>query len=469
MVKNESILLVYPRTGADAKNVSLHPPLSLLYLAAVLQDEFNVIIFDERTDPPERYTQLLEQKPLCVGFSIFTGPQIRFALQLARRAREKNLTTVFGGIHPTILPEQTVQDPRVDYVVAGEGEYAFLRLVRSLQKNEAIDPIIYGNNGLRPDLDQLGPLPYELINVENYLKTAALPGRSLPFLFSRGCPYQCTFCCNPALGRGLWRAMSVDTAARQLDDLVHQYQLDGIFFADENLTVQPDTLNRLARHINGGYSWAIQARADSLLKYDLKFLESMGARHFGIGLESGSDKILQQIKKGETTPQFLEVNRRLALTEVEVWYNYITGFPGETLDDLKATVALALQMLDENPHAVNNTFYLLTPYPGTEIGALFKKEMPGELAGWADFGRHNYQAPWHDGEKMKIYRRLGFSSKFTGRKLTRLFPDDKELAQLTDTMTEKWRRFELFDDNQWEELTGKGWQILQRLFGPYAY
>jgi anaerobic magnesium-protoporphyrin IX monomethyl ester cyclase len=468
-VKNDSVLLVYPRTGADARNVSLHPPLALLYLAAVLQNEYQVTIFDERTDPPEMFEQLLDQQPVCVGFSLFTGPQIRSALQLAQRAKNKNLTTVFGGIHPTILPEQTHQHPLVDYVVAGEGEYAFAQLIRSLQKNETIPPVVYGNNGHLPDLDKLPPLPYELVNIENYLHTAALKGRALPFLASRGCPYQCTFCCNPALGRGQWRTMSAAAAARQMDGLVEKYQLDALFFVDENLSVNSKILNQLAQHIGGRYHWGIQARADSLLKYDLKFLEKTGARHFGIGLESGSDKILEQIKKGETIEEFIEVNRRLARTNIETWYNYITGFPGETLEDLKATLDLSLKMLDENPHAINNTFYLLTPYPGTEIGEMLKHEMPNELAGWSEFGRHNYSAKWHAPEMMKIYQRLGFSSKFTGRKLNRLFPEDNDLTQLAKTMTDKWRQFDLFDDDQWQQLTDKGWQILKRLFGPHAY
>ncbi|KPK76274.1 MAG: hypothetical protein AMJ79_07275 [Phycisphaerae bacterium SM23_30] len=469
MTNNRNILLVYPRTGADAPNISLHPPLSLLYLAAELRNDYRVAIYDQRTDEPQKYQQLLDQRPLCVGFSVFTGPQIKYALPLAQKAKDQNLTTVFGGVHPTILPQQTAQDDRVDYVVAGDGEYALRTLLEALQQNKPLGPVVNGAQAQKVDLDQIPPLPYELVRVENYIHNATLPGRCLPFLFSRGCPYQCTFCCNPAISKGKWRVMNVDVALSRLDQMVDKHRLDAVFFLDENLMVHPDILNELTRRIGGRFAWGAQARADALLKYDLKFLQKSGARYFGVGLESGSDKILRQIKKRETVAQFLEANRRLARTNISVWYNYITGFPDETLDDLRATLDLALTMLDENPSAQNNTFYLLTPYPGTEIGNSLQHVMPANLAGWAEFGRHNYNAQWHDPQRMKLYQRIGFSSKFTGRRLTTLFPHDPDLARLAQTMTQKWRTFDLFDDQQWQTLTQKGGQILQKLFGPHAY
>ncbi|MCP4707460.1 MAG: B12-binding domain-containing radical SAM protein [Planctomycetes bacterium] len=469
MKSNPLIVLVYPRTGADAKNVSLHPPLSLLYLAAELHDSYRIEIYDERTDDPDRLFRLLDENPLCVGFSIFTGPQIKHALVLAEKVKDRHITTVFGGIHATILPEQTASDPKVDYVVTGDGEYAFRSLLFALQNNEPNDPVINGDHHPPVDLNNIAPLPYDLIQVENYIHTASLPGRSLPFLFSRGCPYRCTFCCNPAISNGQWRTMNVEVALDRLNVLVEKYQLDSVFFLDENLTVNPQILNELVAKIDGRFYWGAQTRADALLKNDLKYLEKMGARYFGVGLESGSDRILKQIKKQETVDQFIETNRRLAQTGISVWYNYITGFPGETHDDLHATLELALTVLDENPHARNNTFYLLTPYPGTEIGKTLSNYMPQTLDGWSEFGRHNYNAPWYAPQQVKLYQRIGFSSKFTGRRLTSLFPEDAELADFARIVTEKWRCFDLLDDDQWEILTQKGWQILRKHFGEHAY
>ena len=468
MKDNGRLVLVYPRVGADARKVSLHPPLPLLYLAGVLGD-YSVAIFDERTDEPEKFDKLLDEGPVCVGFSIFTGPQIKYALPLAEKVKQHNIPTVFGGIHATILPEQTQRDGRVDYVVSGDGEFAFRGLVRDLEARRPVEPVTVGEQLRQNQLDKLPRLPYELVEVENYVSTGALTGRSLPFLFSRGCPYACTFCCNPVLGQGRWETMSVDAAMEQLDFIVDEYRLDAIFFQDENLMVNTETLNELAQRIGGRFCWGAQVRADAILKYDLAFLEQSGARYFGIGLESGSDRILRQIKKQETVKQFIEANRRLAQTNIKVWYNYITGFPGESDADLKMTIELGLRMLDENEHADNNTFYLLTPYPGTEIGSELADEMPDKLEGWAEFGRHNYNARWHRPEQMETYRRIGFSSKFVGRRLQRMFPDDDELNELAAAMTEKWRCFDFDDDKQWDQLTDRGWRVLRRFFGEHAY
>ncbi len=463
------VLLAYPAMEADAKGVSLQPPLALLYLAAVLLNDYEVVIYDQRVEPIAKFQAQLDRKPVCVGISSFTGKQIKYARQLAHMAKLSDITTVMGGIHASLIPVQTQQDPDIDYTVAGDGEVVFKQLIDSLASGESMAPVLYADDFPPVDLDSIGHLPYHLVDVENYAHIAAIPGRSLPFLFSRGCPYRCTFCCNPALNKGLgWRKMSIDHAIEQLDLLVEKYSLDGIFFHDENLSVNIPLLNELAARINNRFKWAIQARADGLLRSDLPYLESMGLYHLGVGIESGSPRILQQIKKEETVEEFIEINKRLAKTGIETWYNYMTGFPQETHDDIKMTIDLALTLLNDNPNALNNTFYTLSPYPGTELGTHYQDRMPNSLAGWIDFDRHNYNAPWHDPETRTLLKRITFSSKFVGRRLTRLF-DNPSLHQLAEELTDKWKNFDFHNDSQWEKLESDGWKVLKELFGPNAY
>lgn len=459
------VLLVYPKVGAEAK-ASLYLPSTVLYLAAYLED-YAVAIFDERVDDVILFEKLLDENPLCVGFSIMTGIQITYALQLAERAKSRGIPVVFGGVHATILPEQTAEDHRVDYVVSGEGEVGLRSIIEALQKGAPIGPVV---PGAPVDLNSIPRLPYELLDIEQYVHSAALEGRSLPFFFSRGCPFRCTFCCNPVISKRKWRAMDIKRATDHLDYVVKKYDLQGISFLDENFTVNPAVLNTFAKHIQGRFKWFAQTRANALLKYDLNFLERMGAARFSCGLESGSDRILNMIKKDETVDEYVEVNRRLAETGINVWYNYIIGFPGETLEDVQATVRLAVQMLEENPRANNSTFYLLTPYPGTEIGDNhFKDVMPTTLEGWASFGRHNFVASWHDPEQVKLYSRICFSSKFVGRRLITLFPEDKVLRNLALRMHAKWKDFDFGDDEEWDAFTKEGWIVLKRLFGEHAY
>lgn len=446
--------------------MSLYLPIGLLYLAACLR-EYSVAVYDQRVSDLGVFEKLLSENPVCAGFSIMTGIQIRYALDLAEVAKERGVPTVFGGVHATILPDQTRQDPRVDYVVVGEGELAFRALVEQLLRKENAESI---QEQGAVDLNAVAHLPLDLVDIENYVHTAGVDGRSLPFLFSRGCPYKCTFCCNPVISNSRWRAMDVDIALEELDTMVNRFALDGIFFFDENLTANPRVLERLAAGIGGRFGWTAQSRVNVLLKYDLAYLHRMGLRRVSCGIESGSPRVLKAIRKAETVDEYVEANRRLARTGINAWYNYIVGFPSEDIDDVKRTVGLALQLLDENPHANNNTFYLLTPYPGTEIGDRYlKASMPDTLEGWADFGRYNFAADWHSPEMLALYSRICFSSKFVGKRILSAFPDDDELEEMTGVFTEKWRRFDFYDDGEWDELEQCGWGVLKRLFGEYAY
>lgn len=465
--QKNKILLVYPKVGSEAQNVSLYPPLSLLYLASYLKD-FSVAIFDQRVDSIENFQALLNERPLCVGFSVMTGPQIKFSLELAEKVKEMNIPTVFGGVHPSILPEQTKKDKRVDYVVVGEGETAFLEILEFLMNGRKPAPIITDKY---VDLNLSLALPYELVNVEDYVYSSAIEGRALPVLFSRGCPFACTFCCNPVVTKRKWRTMDIDKAIEQLHRLTDDYKLDSIIFWDENMTVNAEALNKLAKSINGKFKWYAQSRVNTLLKYDLGFLEKMGLWRLSCGIESGSPKILKKIRKEEKVEEYIEANRLLAKTKISIWYNYIVGFPEETIDDLKLTIKLAMQILDENPNANNSTFYMLVPYPGTEITESFleSNRLPQNFEDWADFGRYNFNASWHQSDMLRLYERICFSSKFVGRKILRLFPNETGLKEITKVMSEKWRNFDFYQDEEWAKLKNSGWEILKRIFRENAY
>ena len=462
----QKVLLIYPNTGSQAKNVSLTAPLPLLYLASYLKD-YSVAVFDQRVDPPERLDYLLAQSPVCAGLSIMTGVQIKAALQLAETVQSKGIRTVFGGVHATLLPEQTQRDPRVDHVVAGEGEVSFRSLVANLAAEVEPSPVIFGEN---PDLNAGGDLPWELVDPENYTHNIQIEGRSLPFLFSRGCPFACTFCCNPVISHRKWRSSHIEPAVERLNRLVQRFQLDAIMFFDENLAAVPRLFQELASGINGSFRWFAQVRANSLLRHDLPYLRRMGAKRFSCGLESGSPRVLERIRKQETIEEYIEANRKLAESGISVWYNYIVGFPFESEDDVRGTVELALKMLDENPYAENNTFYVFTPYPGSELGEEYLKSyMPTSLEPWADFGRHNFAGSWHSAETLRLFERICFSSKFVGRKLCRAFPQDADLAEMARVFTAKWRGFDFFQDEEWDELMAEGWRVLRNLFGEHAY
>lgn len=428
------VVIVYPKTGFDTKDVSVTLPLAVIGAASGLIGEFSVKIIDQRT--MSNWASLLAEElkgnPLCVGISSMTGTQIYYGLQVSRFVKEQNpeIPVVWGGMHATLLAEQTLRHPDIDFVIKGEGEISFRDLVREFANGrnfekigglgwKAKDGSIRINpEGVMVELDNLPPIPYDLVPIEDYVSPSQylFPGikRLLPFQGSRGCPYQCTFCSEPALTKR-YRMVKPELFYEQTMALVHKYKLDHITFYDEEFFVNAKWATKIAEMINGQYTWWAQTRADDLLRVDLKKLEKCGLLIVAPGLESGSNRILQWIKKRETVDQFIEANRRLAQTNIIPQYNFIIGFPGENQEELNETVDLALKLMEENPRTVINSFSPLTPLPGTELLDISVKEygfkMPETLEGWMGISRRRLPTPWMQ-EKLTVHRNLMYTSVF---------------------------------------------------------
>ncbi|MCX5796730.1 MAG: radical SAM protein [Elusimicrobia bacterium] len=410
------IVLVYPLTGLDVRGLSVWLPLSALAVAAGVADSYDVAVIDQRVDPdwPRSLKRALGADTLCVGISSMTGAQIRHGLAAARLVRDAapDLPIVWGGNHPTLAAAQTAEHPLVDIVVIGAGERTFRLLVDALRagkdwrgvpniayKSEG-GAVLQGEAGAPEDPEQLAELPYQLVDVENYVSGRMLfgrPVRSLPFITSFGCPHACAFCCQPVLSSRRWRRMSPEHAARRASVLAERYRLDAVEFHDEEFFADRDRGLRIAERIGGAFSWYVQTRMDDLLALDLAALEKNGLSAVQPGLESGSDRVLEFVRKQETVRQYRAANAALARTGIEATYNFMMGFPTETPPEVAATVDLALELLDANPNARVSGFYVFVPYPGSELYALAVKAgfaPPRSLEDWSLFTRHHISAPW---------------------------------------------------------------------------
>jgi anaerobic magnesium-protoporphyrin IX monomethyl ester cyclase len=459
------VVLCFPNNGVKARNVSISLPLSVLAVAASITERYDVAIYDERIQPFDMYSKLLEEQPLIVGVSAITGLQIRYGIRLAAEAKKRGIPVVWGGVHPSLLPEQTLESEVVDYVVAGEGEVAFPWLLQKLEKGEEVT-----NGVIRipiEKLDNFPDLPYHLVDVENYIQTVKLPGhRMLPFLFSRGCPYRCGYCSSGYLGRK-WKALSIDIALQRLDRLINRFQLSYVEFFDENITSCVETFESLARGIHSKVDWMMQTRLNTLLHLDLERLKSYGLDIVSSGLESGSKRILKMIRKRETIEEYVEANRRLVHTGIKAKYNMMMGFPRESLSDLYASVDLALKVLDENEYASFNPFRIFQPYPGTPLARQFNVNGYKKLEKWADFGLQNTDTPFV-GEFKDILKKLIFSSKYVGRLFLNWFPGDESIQQLAEELRYKWKT-KNFTSSDWGCLFERHQDIITRHFGEDAY
>jgi anaerobic magnesium-protoporphyrin IX monomethyl ester cyclase len=464
------VVLFFPNTGFDIKGVSVDLPLAVLNLAAFITDDCDVAIIDQRVEADwrRRLTRELETQPLCLGVSSMTCPQILYGLEACLMAREITPRTVrvWGGVHPTLMPKSTLQNALVDIVVRDQGEMPFKMLLNALTENRDADlsqipSLSYvDNDGVyqetpllkepRGRLNLYPPLPYDLLaaGVETYVgsqgRFADPDTRSLIAITSVGCPERCTYCAMPGMDSTRTQiAETPEFTVARIKDLVTRYRLNAIAFHDEEFAINPKRAIAIAelliKEIGGrksGFRWWCQTRMDTIERLSnfkgvnyLPLLIESGLESFQPGIESGSDRILGMIKKRETTDLFIRVNRLLAqYAELHPLYNFMVGFPTETIEEMQATMRLAVQLIDENPYAMIAGVYVLVPYPGTEIYDIATAagfQPPSTLEEWAEFNRQQLLTPWvaRNPEVLGI-------AEFT--RLTSRFVDGKRLPRRLD-------------------------------------
>ncbi len=439
---SKRVVLVYPQhaTGWQAQpRVEL--PFGLLCIATPADRAgYQVKIIDQRIEPNWRSILIkeLEYDPICIGITSMTGPQLRYALEISRIAKKYgNAPVVWGGVHPTILPEQTLKNEYIDIVVQGEGEETFLELVQTLKVNKPLSTvkgIWYKENGhikhtaIRSfiDLNQHPPFSCHLIEPKKYIRTMFGIG-NLSFFTSRGCPYQCTFCFNTVFNKRRWRSMDPDLAVQRIKEFVQRYNIKGLALFDSNFFADMDRgriiLKGIIREDLDLFISKITIRVDTLSKMnedDFALLERVGCRLLLIGVESGSERIRALLKKPINVPILLEINQSLKRLSAVPYYAFMMGFPTETKEDLEESVSLAIRLLDENPNAVKS-FNIYTPFPGTELFDIAVKHglnIPQRIEDWIPFNYRNLtqNAPWISKEMRKITEMLDFCSFFIGKR-----------------------------------------------------
>lgn len=467
------VLLVYPRAGHDVRGVSVNAPLALLTVASTLAPDFSVQILDQRAcdDFWGELARAVHQHPLVVGITSMTGTQIYHGLEITKFIKARvGVPIVWGGMHPTICPAQVVAKPYIDFVIRGEGEEAMRRLVEVLAGGstnfdrvpaltwKARGQILAAPEAAPLNLDVTPKLPWHLVDIEEYTSPTQYlyPSvtRLLPFQGSRGCPFKCTFCSEPALTRK-YRMMNPVRMVDECLEMVDRYKLDHITFFDEEFFVNTKWATKVAEAINGRFTWWAQTRANDLLRVDLKKMERCGMLIVAPGLESGSNRILKFVKKQETIEEYQEANHRLAETNIIAQYNFIIGYPSETREELHETLDLVLRLLATNRNATVNQLSPLTPLPGTELLAQAVKQFgfpePERLEDWIQITRGKQDRPWLDPTALRTIRFLYYTSFFvcSAERYARKFKLPKILFQLYSwTIRLRWNRRLLWLD--WE-------------------
>jgi anaerobic magnesium-protoporphyrin IX monomethyl ester cyclase len=429
-----------PRSGWQAQR-RVELPLGLLCTATPLARQgYRVRIIDgfASSSWKSELREAVRCKPICFGVTSMTGPQILHALEGCRLVRElhPDVPIVWGGIHATLLPVQTLQNPFVDIIVAGEGDLTFQELVKALETGGRLDEvksIWYRKDGKplftgsRPfaDLDAQPPLSYDLVHIDRY-RRRLFERDHISFTSSRGCTSNCAFCWEPAMNNRKWRAMKPETVLEHLKRIIRDYGIRGFLFTDDRFFNDMERAHRIVEEIVRAdlrISIAkLQIRADEVCRMDRDFLQLLvraGVKRMTVGVESGSRRILSLLKKGETTEHIIEANRKLAPYPIVPLYLIMMGLPTETPQEFAQSVRFAIQLTDENPRAVK-TFNIYTPYPGTELYKLCVQlglQEPQRLESWARFNFRNVpeESAWLAPGMKELVQGLDFPLMFLGK------------------------------------------------------
>lgn len=424
------ILLIYPQLGPQ----SLLPqaPLSLLSICPNLEAAgYEPVIIDTRieSDYEEKIRRYLPES-LFAGITSMTGMQIQYALQVAARIRELDpqKAIVWGGIHATILPEQTLADSRADIVVAGEGEDVVveladclagggdLRTVKGIYYQDELGKVVF--TGQRPFLDMNSvPMPaWHLIDVSKYSEIGVQTGR--------GCPYRCRFCFNHLYNGRKWRAKDADLVIDELRVLKERYNVNHVVFYDDNYFSNLKRVRYLCRKIvdnNLDIRWSTTCRADILARRVNEdfalLLKKSGVHILFVGSESGSQRILTEvIDKQITTDDITGMAETTRKYNLRVHTSFMSGFPGETKEERQQTFDLMDRIKKINPDIYITAICIYTPYPGNPLfdeivsGGLFQP--PQSLEEWAGLTFFNCQLPWLTAKDRSMLENLAFISRF---------------------------------------------------------
>lgn len=437
------IILIQPKAGAWEK-MGARLPIGLLSIAAIPHNQgYKIKIIDQRIDANWKQTLInsLKNNPLCVGLTCMTGKQIFYALEASKIVKKySKVPVIFGGVHATLLPEQTLENEYVDLIVLREGDITFAELVNALEKNESlkkIKGIYYKQNGkiiknverdFIKNLDDLPELPYELVKISDY-SSLNIEGTSLDFVSSRGCPFACSFCYNYHFNKCTWRAFSAKEVVKRLKRLVEKYKIKTIYFQDDNFCADLNRLKEILQGIireNLNIKWGtLGLRVDTAKRMGdeiLHLMEKSGCVNVDIGAESGSKRILELIDKKITVEELLEVNKKLSKFPFIVKYTFMIGFPTETEKERFSTVEIALKLIKENKNAYS-PFFVYTPYPGTSMYCFAINHgfvPPKNLEEWNKFSYDDWYfhfKSWFSPKQIRELKSISFTSLFSNKNI----------------------------------------------------
>ncbi len=385
----KKVLLVYPGY------IVREQPLNILYISAAVKAAghasllFEITPFRKRPlwgDPYRVMRQAFERalaafQPDVVGFSVMSV-NMRIALILAESVKRlrPGVLVLFGGIHPTIAPEETIREDAVDAICIGEGEETMTELLAALDdgRDWSALPGLWVKSGERVFRNPVRPLVRE-VDALPFPDRDALPPERLQaelyginILSSRGCPFPCAYCQNEFLmdlyrGQGPFvRYRGLDNLFAEIDDVVRKFRPSRLSFSDESFTLNAKRLEEFCREYPRRYSlpFLCQTRPDLVDETTVRRLRDAGCDFINMAIEAGNPRVRNEVlRRNMSNEQIVRAFRLARRFGIRTGSFNMIGLPGETLATIRETIGLNAAI---QPDRIMCTVYM--PFKGTALG-----------------------------------------------------------------------------------------------------
>jgi anaerobic magnesium-protoporphyrin IX monomethyl ester cyclase len=393
----------------QVRKMQPYPPLGTLYAAALLRQQgFSVALFDAMLEDPERGfpVALARHRPRIVAiyednFNFLSKMCLtrmrQVAYSMLDAARAGGATVLVNGSDSSDHVGEYLRQG-FEYVLLGEAEWTLLELVRALLRDRELEPEhIPGVTFLRDANDEVFRTPSRPLLRD--LDTLPLPARdlmdlrayrdawksrhelfSLNLVASRGCPYRCNWCARPIYGAS-FHIRSAESVADEMSELKYTYGAEHLWFADDLFGLRPAWVMELADAVErrtASVPFKIQSRVNLITSETAAALRRAGCAEVWMGVESGSQKVLDAMDKGTRVDQVCMAREHLRRQGIRACFFLQLGYPGETWEDIRQTVQLVRQTRPDDI-GVSVSY----PLPGTKFYERVREEL-GEKTNWVD-------------------------------------------------------------------------------------
>lgn len=455
IIKGGRIILVNPgiHLYSPLKNTGMFPANAIQILGTILhQNQFDVHIVDGRylnvDDAIQQVLNLISDDLVFIGFSVMTI-QVKWAYLVSsgiKKARP-DVKIVWGGVHPTLFPEQTVLNDAIDFCVVNECASTIVQITNAIAENANLSEIpglCYKESGsayrtppnkIPDDFTNIPHIDFSIMNHKLYSRNNNIAIDSsfaeeyktdivYPLNASIGCNFRCNFCINVILERK-YKMLSAEEIVERIKYLQSEYGANYIHMVDENFFGNKQRIYRFVDLLslnNINIKWRPQLRADYfhenyINESFIKELEQSGMVIAVMGVESASQRTLDRLNKSLKVESITKAVEILSKTRIIPRLSFMVGMPGETEDEIKKTYQFVVMLKERYPVCQP----LVTPFrlfPGSELYNLaiaeYGYKAPESLIEWVEIDDKEYSETVGY-QNIKYYPWISDAKKFESR------------------------------------------------------